>query len=94
MDHHFDRARPIHVHRDNYEFVKPIDWGQIAEDRQKQINGAFDYIDGKRKYLFDHVRTEDVVSSGTKAVLLLWVFTIALFLLDRYDIINFGELLK
>ena len=60
FDIFFEYARPLHVHRDDREFVAPIDWGQMEKDRQEQIDNAYRYVMGsiqQKKYSWDKWET-------------------------------------
>lgn len=93
----YDQARPLHVHRSDYEFVAPIDWGQMEKDRQEQIDNAYRYIaDGLEKsYTVDKW---GLMSSAIqvslpfilKILLFLLTSSIGVLALDYFDVIRLG----
>lgn len=98
FDIFYEYARPLHVHRDDREFVAPIDWGQIEKDRQELIDNAYQYVlkgIQEHNYGFDKW---DVISKALGYLLpviikILFVLvggSVGIFALDYWNVINLG----
>jgi len=98
FDIFYEYARPLHVHRDDREFVAPIDWGQMEKDRQEQIDNAYRYVANgiqQSKYTIDKW---SIVSSGLqillpiiiKVLFALIAGSMGVIALDYWKVINLG----
>jgi hypothetical protein len=97
----YGQRTPIWVHRSDYEFVDPIDWGQIDKDRQEQIDNAFRYISYGRGQKNPYLSIESkikiagvLIESALPIILklMMWIMVgaIGTFALDYFNVINLG----
>ena len=79
---------------DDTQFVSPIDWNQIEKDRQKLIDGAYEYIingRGKGRTYLDINEKEFLFSSDTSSFILKFVFFIILISCSIYGLSQFYD---
>lgn len=95
----FGRRNPVWVHRSDYEFVDPIDWGQIEKDRQEQIDNAYRYIaNGIEKNRYFSIDKWSIMSKAIEILLpfmikgLLWLIGVGsgIAVLDYFHVVKLG----
>ena len=97
FDIFYEYARPLHVHRDDREFVAPIDWGQMEKDRQEQIDNAYQYITKGADEIYA-VDKWGLIGSAIqislpfvlKILLFLLTSSVGIFALDYFNVIQLG----
>jgi hypothetical protein len=95
FDLFYKQARPLHIHRDDREFVAPINWGQIEKDKQKLIDGAYKYLTEPketRKYydIGEKIKVGDEWIYLIKFFIILLAICGTIFSLDFFDLVDLG----